>query len=129
MFDLELGELLAMAVEAAIAFATFFLENNHVLTFDEGIHHLANNFGTFDGRCAHCDSTVGIHEQDFVEFNGIALFLLVAEIVDKQFLAGLGAELLSLNFYNCVHLNNCITSLSVRRSGPCPGTYLCLSDE
>jgi hypothetical protein len=29
--------------------------------------------------------------------------LLAAEIVNKQILAGLGAELLSLNFYNCVH--------------------------
>lgn len=92
-----------MSVQTAIAFATFLLENNHVFTFHEGCLYLANNFGTFDGRCAHCNSTVGIHEEDLGKFHGFTLLLLAAEIVNKQILAGLGAELLSLNFYNCVH--------------------------
>ena len=99
-----------MAVETAIAFATFLLENDHVLTLHERSFHLAYNLGTFYGRCAHCHSTVGIYEQNLVELYSVTFVLLVAEIVNIQLLAGLGAELLSLNFYNCVHLINCISS-------------------
>ena len=98
-----MSELLAMAVETTIAFATFFLENDDVFTFHEGSIHLANNFCAFDGRRANLNSTVGIHEEDAVELYRVTFLALVAEVVDIQLLAGLGTELLSLNFYNCVH--------------------------
>ncbi len=78
-----------MTVQTAIAFATFLLENDNVFTFHEGSLYLANNLCTFDGRCANLNGTVGIYE------------------VDIQLLALLGTELLSLNFYNCVHLLFC----------------------
>ena len=93
-----------MAVETAIAFATLLLEDNHVFTFHEGSLYLANNLCTFDGRCANLNGTVGIYEQDAVKLYCVTFFALVAEIVDIQLLASLGTELLSLNFYNCVHL-------------------------
>ena len=128
MFDLELRELLTVSVQATIAFAAFFLEDDDVLTLDERIHHFANHFGTFDGGSAHSHCSIGIDEENFVELDSVAFLLVVSEEVDKQFLAGLGTELLSLNFYNCVHLNNCITSWSVRRPVLCAGTYLCLSE-
>ena len=76
-----------MTVQTAIAFATFLLEDDHVFTFHEGSLYLANNLCTFDGRCANLNGTVGIYE---------------------QLLALLGTELLSLNFYNCVHLFNLV---------------------
>lgn len=57
-----------MAVETAIALAATFLENDHVLTFHEGSLYLANNLCTFDGRCTNLDGTVGVNEQDLVEF-------------------------------------------------------------
>jgi len=94
-----------MSVQTAIAFATFFLENDHVLTFYEGSLYLANNFCPFYGGRANCNGTVGVYEQYVVELNAVALFLVVAEIVDIQLFAGFGAELLSLDFYNCVHVN------------------------
>ncbi len=77
-----------MTVQTAIAFATFLLENDDVFTFHEGSLYLANNLCTFDGRCANLNGTVGIYE--------------------IQLLAGLDTELLSLNFYNCVHLFNLV---------------------
>ena len=96
-----------MAVQAAIAFATFLLENDDVFTFHEGSLYLANNLCTFDGRCANLNGTVGIYEQNAVELYRVTFLALVAEIVDIQLLALLGTELLSLNFYNCVHLLFC----------------------
>ena len=95
-----------MTVQTAIAFATLLLEDNHVFTFHEGSLYLANNLCTFDGRCANLNGTVGIHEQDAVKLYRVTFLALVAEIVNIQLLALLGAELLSLNFYNCVHLFN-----------------------
>jgi len=92
-----------MAIQAAIALATSLLEHDDVLTLDEGSLYLAHYFGTFYGRCTHCHSTVGVYEQHAVKFYRVAFFTLVAEIVNIQLLASLGAELLSLNFYNCVH--------------------------
>ena len=93
-----------MAIQATIAFATLLLEDDHVFTFHEGSLNLANNLCTFDGRCANLYGTVGIHEQNAVKLYRVAFLALVAEIVDIQLLALLGTELLSLNFYNCVHL-------------------------
>ena len=97
-----------MAVETAIAFATFLLENDDVFTFHEGSLYLANNLCTFDGRCANLNGTVGIHEQDAVKLYRVAFLALVAEIMDIQLLAGLDTELLSLNLYNSVHLLNLV---------------------
>ena len=97
-----------MTVFTAIAFATLLLEDDDVFTFHEGSLYLANNLCTFDGRCANLNGTVGIHEQDTVELYRVTFLALVAEIVDIQLLAGLDTELLSLNFYNCVHLFNLV---------------------
>ncbi len=99
-----------MAVQTAIAFAALLLEDEHAITLHEGSLYLANNLGTFYGRCSNCYVTVGINEQNLVEFHHFAFFFLVAEIVNIQLLASFGLELLSLNFYNCVHLINCISS-------------------
>ena len=93
-----------MAVFTAIAFATFLLENDYFVTFHQGYGYFAYHLCTFYGRCSNCYVTVGVYEQYTVELNCVAFFFLVAEIVNIQELAGFCLELLSLNFYNCVHL-------------------------
>ena len=93
-----------MSVLAAITFAAFLLEDNHLVAFHEGTFYLANNFRPFYGGCAYLNGTVGVNEQNAVKLYGLTLFLVIAEIVNIQELAGLSLELLSLNFYNCVHL-------------------------
>lgn len=60
-------------------------------------------FGSFNGRSAYFYSTVGIYKQNAVELYGVALFGLLAEIVDIKELVLFSFELLSLNFYNNVH--------------------------
>ena len=93
-----------MAVFTTIAFATLLLEDDHFITFHEGTLYLANNFCSFNGRSAYFNGTVGVNEEYAIKLYSVALFLLVAEIVNVQELSGLGLELLSLNFYNYKHL-------------------------
>ena len=107
-----------MPVQTAIAFATFFLKNDYMFTFHEGSFYLANYFCTFNSGCTHFHSTIGIDEENFVKFYRIAFFFFFSEVMNKQFLARFGLELLSLNVYNCVHLIHCITSYTVRRPHP-----------
>ncbi len=104
-----------MAVFAAIAFATLFLENYHFLAFDEGGLHFADYFGAFNGGGTDFYFTVGVKQQNAVEFDGLA-FLNVAEVVYIQELAGFGFELLSLDFYNCVHCMCVKTKKLARRA-------------
>ena len=76
-----------MTVQTAIAFAAFLLEDDHVLSLNERLLNFTHYFCTLNGGRANCNGTVGIHEEDLAEFYCIALVLLVAEIVNKQFLA------------------------------------------
>ena len=92
-----------MAIETAIAFATFFLENNHVFTFHEGINYLANYLCALNGGSTYGYITFSVNEQNLVKFYLVA-FVHISDVMNIQFLASLGAELLSLDFYNCVHL-------------------------
>ena len=92
-----------MSVFTAIAFATFFLENDHFLTLHEGNENFAVYFGTFNGRCTNSYVAVGFEKKYFVERDSVSLFYFIAEVVNIQILAFFGLELLSLDFYNCVH--------------------------
>ena len=74
-----------------------------MLTFHEGSLNLANYFCTFHGRCANFNVTVGVNEKNVAELYSVALFNLVAEKMNIQIFACLGFELLSFDFYNCVH--------------------------
>ena len=104
VFDHYLGEILAMAVFAAIAIATFLLENDHFVTFHEGTFYLANYFCSFYGGSAYLHCAVSVNQENAVKLYGLTLLLLVAEVVNIQELALFSLELLSLNFYDYVHL-------------------------
>ncbi len=116
VLDYKLGEVLTVTVFATIAFAAFLLENdNFVALKKSGFCFFATTvvglvrsyftyyFCAFHGGCAYLDITIGVNQQNAVECYGIACFGSVAEIVYIQELAAFGFELLSLNFYNCVH--------------------------
>lgn len=92
-----------MAVFATVAFAAFLLEDNHLLTLHEGKEHLTVYFRTFNGRCADLYVAVGIQKKHFVESDCIALLYFLTEKMNIQIFALFGFELLSLDFYNCVH--------------------------
>ena len=97
-----------MAVFAAIAFATFFLENDNFFTFNKGSLNSADNFGSFNNGSTNFHVTVGVNEKNTVEE-----------------LAGLSLELLSLDFYDSVHLIDIVKVSSVGRAGEaCAGRLL-----
>lgn len=98
-----------MTVQTAIAFATFFLKNDHVFTFHEFFFYLANYFCTFYGGCTYLNSAFSVNKKNLVEFHCFT-FLGFSDVMNEQVLACFGFELLSLNFYNCVHLINCKSS-------------------
>lgn len=90
-----------MTILFVVAFSAFFLEDNHLVTFEVG-ENFTNNFGTFNSGFTHFDLTIGVDQQYFFKFHHSATFGFQA--VNIQPHASFGLELLSCDFYDCVHL-------------------------
>ena len=80
------------------------MENKNFVAFYEGHENLALHLGTFHGRRADFDIAVDIEKKNLVEAYSLAFLHIRAEMVNIQELAFLGLELLSLDFYDSVHL-------------------------
>ena len=91
-----------MTVALARVLATLHLEDNHLVALDERVHNFTYYFCTLYGGGTNLYCTVSIYEQYLVKFNSLAC-LHVLDVVHEELLALLGLELLTLNFYNCVH--------------------------
>ena len=96
-----------MTVLTTIALATLLLKDDYLVTLHERCEHLANDLGTLDGGGTYLNFMVGFGEEHTVKFYGVSFFERVAEIVNIQELVGLCLELLSLDFYDSVHLLFC----------------------
>ncbi len=96
-----------MAVLATIAFATFFLEDDYLLALYKRLENLANHLGTLYGGGTYFYCVVGFSEEHTVKFYCVTFFVSIAEIVNIQELLRLCLELLSLDFYDSVHLLFC----------------------
>lgn len=94
-----------MTVLAAIALAALLLENDYLVALHEGFGDFAYYFGSFYGRSAYLNGTVGVYEQNAVKLYCLAFLHLVAEIVNIQEAVLFCLELLALNFYDNVHYN------------------------
>lgn len=89
-----------MTVANTVAVATFFLENDHFVAFYVR-YDFCYNLGSFYGRCAYFNFTVGIDEENFVELHlSAALFV---QTVNKHFLVFFNLKLLSRDLNNSVH--------------------------
>ncbi len=93
-----------MTVFATIAFATFLLENDNLLAFYKGSEDFTYNLCAFHGGSANFNCLIGLSEKNAVELNLVSFFDSFAEIVNIQELLRLCLELLSLDFYDSVHL-------------------------
>ncbi len=113
-----------MTVFHTVTFATFFLENDHFVTFYEGSSYFAYYLCTFHGRRTDLNVTVGVCEKHTVKFYLVTLFYLFAEIVYIQELVFFSFELLSLNFYNYKHFNLLVYMLLRRVERPFCGIRL-----
>ena len=68
MFDCQFSELVTITVEFAVAFATLFVENEHLFAFYERRDDFANHFGSFYYGSAHGDVTFVVYQQYFLKF-------------------------------------------------------------
>lgn len=104
VFDDDFGEVLAMSVFAAIAFAAFLFEDNHFIAFYERFLYFADNFCPFDERCAYFDSAVDVGKENAVELYSVAFVHFFTQVVHIEKAVFFGFELLALDFYDNVHL-------------------------
>lgn len=94
-----------MAILAAIALAALLLEDDYFFALHEGCEHLAYHLGSVEHGGAYLYGVViGLSEENAVKLYSVSFFSCIAEIVNIQELLRLCLELLSLDFYNCVHL-------------------------
>ncbi len=102
LFNFYLCELSAMTILLTIVLATLHLENDDLVTLYKRVHNLYYYLGTFYSWCAHCDSALFVYEEHFVKLNGLTS-LYILDVVNEELLALGHLELLTVNFYNCVH--------------------------
>ena len=91
-----------MTVLLAVILATLHLELDYFVAFYQRINYLSYYLCTFYGWCSHRDCSLVVDEQNLVKFNSLTL-LGILYPVDKELLTLLGFELLTVDFYNCVH--------------------------
>ena len=91
-----------MTVALTRVLATLHLEYNHLVTLYEWVDYFTYYLCSLYGRSTYRHCTVSIYEQHLVKFNSLA-FLGILDVVNKELLALLHLELLTLNVYNCVH--------------------------
>lgn len=104
VFDHNFGELLAMAVFAAIALATLLLEDNHFVTLYERLFNLTYNFSALYQGCAYFYLSIYVAQQHAVKLH-LCAFFSVFDVLDIQIAVFLCLELLSLDLNDYVHLN------------------------
>ena len=91
-----------MTVALTRVLATLHLEDDDLVTLHQRFHYFTHYFCSLYGRSTYLHCTVSIYEQHLVKFNSLAC-LNILDVVHEELLALLGLELLTLNFYNCVH--------------------------
>ena len=102
LFDLQLRVLMTIAIELAVAFATFFVEDKDFIALYQIFHYLANHLCAIHGRSADGHCAVIIDKQHFLKFNSLTIFCFW-QMVHEETLACFGSELLTVNLYDCVH--------------------------
>ncbi len=103
-----------MTVLTTIALATLLLKDDYL--------------GTLKCRGTYLNFIVGFGEEHTVKFYGVSFFERVAEIVNIQELVGLCLELLSLDFYDSVHLLFCcVTGYTAGRTDVGQIPFHCLT--
>ena len=91
-----------MTVQLTITFSSLLVEYENLLALYELGLNLSYNLSALYSGSTYGDSTILLYQKNLLEFNRCTI-LNVLNVVNKQLLASLGLELLSVNFYNCVH--------------------------
>lgn len=100
--DGKFSELMAIAVELAIALATLLVEDEHLVTLYEGRNYFSYYFCACYGGDAYSDLAFVVEKKHLVKFNSCAAFC-TCEVVYEELLACFHLELMTVNLYDCVH--------------------------
>ncbi len=108
-----------MTVQLAVALATLLVENEHLVTLYQGRYYLCAYLCTLYYGSTYGDSTFVVNQQHSLELNSLTC-LCTLDVVNKQLLACLGLELLTVNLYDYVHfIYLFLTGFTGRRSTLC----------
>ena len=102
LFDFYFCELAAVSVLLTIVLAALHLEDDYLVTLYQRVHNFNYYLCSTYSRGTNCDSSVVVNEQNLVKFNSLTS-LSIFQAIDEELLALLNFELLTVNFYNCVH--------------------------
>ena len=92
-----------MTVLFSETFSSFLVEDDYFFTFYQRRNYFANNFCAFYSRKTYSYVSFVVNQENFFKFNCCTAFC-VLDVVNEQFFASFCFELLTVNFYNCVHL-------------------------
>jgi len=121
--DEDFAELLAVAIELAIALTTLLVEDEHFVALYEGRNYFSYYFGALYGGNTYSDLTVLVEKEHLVELNSFASFY-ASEVVYEELLACFHLKLMTVNLYDCVHL---FDLMYVKRIFPGGGALLLTS--
>src|SRR5262245_36424350 len=100
LFNLNAGQILAVAIQFAITFAALFLKDKNLIAAN-----MAQDFSRYScpfyRGSADLYFSVIIHQKDFLEFYFLSFFTFKS--MNNNLLVLLNLELLSCNIYNGVH--------------------------
>lgn len=92
-----------MTVQFTIPFSSFLVENQYLVTFYQRRQYFAYHFGPFYRGSTYFHFATVVYQQYFFKLNNSAT-LCALDVMNEQFLSFFYLELLSINFYNYVHL-------------------------
>ena len=92
-----------MTVQFSVTFSSLFVEYEYFVAFYQRRNYFTNYFSTINSRSTYSYCSIVVYQQYFFKFNSCAVFC-VLNVVYKQFFALFSFELLTVNFYNYVHL-------------------------
>ena len=91
-----------MTVQLAVTFSSLLVEYENFVTFYQSGNYFANYFCAFYCRSTYGDVAVFVYQKNFFKFYCCTSFCIL-HVVNEQFLASFCFELLTVDFYNCVH--------------------------
>ncbi len=113
---MDLGELLAVAIERLESLATDFLEHEHLLGLGIIVYDGGGNLGALHIRSTDLYLALVVYEEHFVELYGFSVLGL--EAVHEDIHASFYFKLLTCNVYDCVHFNKNLLKVLDRKRLP-----------
>ena len=92
-----------MTVQLAVTFSSLLVEYENLVTLYQFGYYFANNFCAFHYGSTYGYVTVVVYQKNLVKFYCRTGFCFL-HVVYEQLFASFCFELLTVDFYNCVHL-------------------------